>query len=186
MPTAFFSFRPQASPSQSNLPSTLQEQLMDNTLAWTLVCWKVLFSSTIQQYCESNKVFIIIAQPRKLMWLSFLPQQPSHLPVALTKLSTWLFLAFPAHQGLKSQTISAYLSPFWHLHVSARLRPNQGLEQPYLHVQYVLRNIARSRPEAAHQRLTITAPIMHQLQVACPKHPRIQPILAAWTLKAKL
>lgn len=82
-------------------------------------------------------------------------------PLPLSELSSCLFAAFLAHQGLKSQSISSYLSAVWHLQISAGLEPPQRATWPRL--QYVLKGIARSQPNAAKHCLPITANIMLQI-----------------------
>ena len=86
-------------------------------------------------------------------------------PLPLSELSTCLFAAFLAHQGLKSQSISSYLSALRHLQVSAGFGPPQRSEWPRL--QYVLKGIARCQPSSADRRLPITAGIMHQIFNTC-------------------
>ena len=88
-------------------------------------------------------------------------------PLPISEASVCLFAAFLAHQGLKSQSISTYLSGLRHLQVSAGFPPPERSEWPRL--QYVLKGIARSQPQAARRRLPITAAIMSQLQVALPQ-----------------
>ena len=88
-------------------------------------------------------------------------------PLPLSEVSVCLFAAFLAHQGLKSQSISTYLSGLRHLQVSSGLQPPDRSEWPRL--QYVLKGIARVQPQAVRRRLPITAAIMSQLQVALPQ-----------------
>ena len=86
-------------------------------------------------------------------------------PLPLSEVSVCLFAAFLAHQGLKAQSISSYLSALRHLQVSSGLPPPQRAEWPRL--QYVLKGIARGQASAPQKRLPITATIMKGLQVAC-------------------
>ena len=86
-------------------------------------------------------------------------------PLPLSELSTCLFAAFLAHQGLKSQSISTYLSAVRHLQISAGLPAPQRFEWPRL--QYILKGIARAQLSPPRRRLPITASIMSQLQTAC-------------------
>lgn len=82
-------------------------------------------------------------------------------PLPLSELTTCLFASFLAHQGLKSQSISAYLSALRYLQVS------NGLDAPcranWPRLQYVLKGIARCQPTSSRQRLPITANIMSQI-----------------------
>ena len=87
-------------------------------------------------------------------------------PLPLSETSVCLFAAFLAHQGLKSQSISTYLSGLRHLQVSAGLQPPQRSTWPRL--QYVLKGIARSQLTSVRRRLPITAAIMTRLQGAIP------------------
>ena len=87
-------------------------------------------------------------------------------PLPLAESSVCLFAAFMAHQGLKSQSISTYLSGLQHLQVSAGLQPPQRSNWPRL--QYVLKGIARSQPISTRRCLPITAAIMTRLQEAVP------------------
>lgn len=82
-------------------------------------------------------------------------------PLPLSEVSTCLFAAFLAHQGLKSQSISTYLSGLRHLQISAGQGTVQGAKWPRL--QYVLKGIARSQPGTQRRRLPVTAGIMHQI-----------------------
>ena len=75
-------------------------------------------------------------------------------PLLLLEISTCLFAAFLAHQGLKLQSISVYLSALRHMQVSADLQPSPRAEWPRLH--YVLKGIARSQPGSICHRLPIT------------------------------
>ena len=86
-------------------------------------------------------------------------------PLPLSELSTCLFAAFLAHQGLKSQSISTYLSAVRHLQISAGLPAPQRSEWPRL--QYILKGIARAQSSPPRRRLPITASIMSRLQTAC-------------------
>ena len=86
-------------------------------------------------------------------------------PLPLSEMSTCLFASFLAHQGLKSQSISAYLSALRHLQISAGFSPPQRAVWPRL--QYVLRGIARCQPGPSDRRLPITATIMHQILNTC-------------------
>lgn len=88
-------------------------------------------------------------------------------PLPLSEVSVCLFAAFLAHRGLKSQSISTYLSGLRHLQVSAGFQPPDRSEWPRL--QYVLKGITRSQPQAGIRRLPITAAIMSQLQLALPQ-----------------
>ena len=85
-------------------------------------------------------------------------------PLPLSELSVCLFAAFLAHEGLKSQSISVYLSALRHLQVSAGLPAPDRAEWPRL--QYVLKGIARSQVAAPSKCLPITASMMRQLQIA--------------------
>ena len=82
-------------------------------------------------------------------------------PLPLSESSTCLFAAFLAHQGLKSQTISCYLSALRHLQVSNGLDAPKRADWPRL--QYVLKGIARCQPNTTKRRLPITAKIMAQI-----------------------
>lgn len=86
-------------------------------------------------------------------------------PLPLSEVSTCLFAAFLAHQGLKSQSISAYLSALRHLQVSA------GFDSPqrsaWLRLQYVLKGIAHCQPNSTRCCLPITAAIMYQIRNTC-------------------
>ena len=88
-------------------------------------------------------------------------------PLPLSEATVCLFAAFLAHQGLKSQSISVYLSGLRHLQVSAGLQPPQRVDWPRL--QYVLKGIARRQPQDPPRRLPITPAIMGQLQSALPQ-----------------
>ena len=79
-----------------------------------------------------------------------------------------------ALQGLKSQSISTYLSVLRYLQVSAiHNAPQRALQVSAVHnvpqganwprLQYVLKGIARSQPGGRRQRLSVTARIMHQI-----------------------
>ena len=73
-----------------------------------------------------------------------------------------LFVAFLAHQGLKPQTILAYLSAVRHLQISVGLNPTLHASWPRL--QYVLRGVKRSQDTAPQRvRLPVTVVVMHQL-----------------------
>lgn len=82
-------------------------------------------------------------------------------PLPLSEMSTCLFAAFLAHQGLKSQSISCYLSALRHLQVSAGHNSPQRANWPRL--QYVLKGISRDQPGTSNRRLPITAKIMYQI-----------------------
>lgn len=86
-------------------------------------------------------------------------------PLPLSELYTHLFATFLAHQGLKSQSISSYLSALRNLQISAGLSPPQRAVWPRL--QYVLKGIARCQPGSSDRRLPITASIMHQILNTC-------------------
>ena len=86
-------------------------------------------------------------------------------PLPLSELSTCLFAAFLAHQGLKSQSILSYLSALRHLQISAGLPSPQRSEWP--RVQYVLKGIAWCQAAPPRRRLPITAHIMQQIQAVC-------------------
>ena len=86
-------------------------------------------------------------------------------PLPLSESVSCLFAAFLAHQGLKSQSVSVYLSALRHLQISAGLPAPQRAEWPRL--QYVLKGIARVQPSPSTRRLPITAAIMLRLQSVC-------------------
>ena len=86
-------------------------------------------------------------------------------PLPLSESVTCLFAAFLAHQGLKSQSVSVYLSALRHLQITAGLPAPQRAEWPRL--KYVLKGIARVQPLPSARRLPITAAIMLRLQAVC-------------------
>ena len=88
-------------------------------------------------------------------------------PLPLSESSVCLFAAFLAHQGLKSQSISVYLSSLRHLQVSSGFSPPRRCDWPRL--QYVLKGIARCQPQAPLRRLPVTAAIMVKLQNTIPQ-----------------
>ena len=79
-------------------------------------------------------------------------------PLPLSESVTCLFAAFLAHQGLKSQSVSVYLSALRHLQITA------GLPATWPRLKYVLKGIARVQPLPSARRLPITAAIMLRLQ----------------------
>ena len=82
-------------------------------------------------------------------------------PLPLSELATCLFTAFLAHQGLKPQSINAYLLTLRYLQVSSGLNAPHRANLPGL--QYVLNGIARCHPISSRQWLSITASIMSQI-----------------------
>ena len=86
-------------------------------------------------------------------------------PLPLSESVTCLLAAFLAHQGLKSQSVSVYLSALRHLQITAGLPAPQRAEWPRL--KYVLKGIARVQPLPSARRLPITAAIMLRLQAVC-------------------
>ena len=86
-------------------------------------------------------------------------------PLPLSEPVSCLFAAFLAHQGLKSQSVSVYLSALRHLQISAGLPAPQRNEWPRL--KYVLKGIARVQPTPSTSRLPVTAAIMLRIQSVC-------------------
>ena len=83
-------------------------------------------------------------------------------PLPVSEQLVCLFSAFLAHQGLRAQTISTYLSGVRHLQVSAGLKAPNRADWPRF--QYVLKGIMRSQTSGARRRLPITPFIMRKLQ----------------------
>ena len=86
-------------------------------------------------------------------------------PLPLSEHCLCIFAVFLAQQGLKSSSISVYLSALRHLQVSAGLPAPQRSDWPRL--QYVLKGIQRSQPGSSRSRLPITAAIMTKLSASC-------------------
>lgn len=72
-----------------------------------------------------------------------------------------LFAAFLSHQGLRPQTIAAYLSAIRHLQVSAGMEAPNRADWPRL--PYVLKGIMRSQEAAPRRRLPISTDILSKL-----------------------
>ena len=91
-------------------------------------------------------------------------------PLPLSEQVACLFAAFLSHQGLKPQTISAYLSAVRHLQISAGLNPTIRTLWPRL--QYILRGIKRSQDALPQRvRLPVTVDVMRSLQAVWARAP---------------
>ena len=104
-------------------------------------------------------------------YLSFC--QVYHIPpLPLSEVSVCLFAAFLAHQGLRAQSISTYLSALRQRERRSRLKQvSSGLPPPqradWPRLQYLLKGIVRCQTGSPRKRLPITAAIMRHLQAAC-------------------
>ena len=86
-------------------------------------------------------------------------------PLQWSERTACLFAVFLAQQGLKLQTISAYLAAVWDLQLMAGYNPPARMVWP--HLQYVLKGVKRLQsiaPSAARRPITCTPSIMQKLQ----------------------
>ena len=101
--------------------------------------------STMRTYMSAQKPYLTFCS------LYHIP------PLPLSKVSTCLFAAFLAHQSLKSQCISSYLSALHYLQVSVGHNAPQRANWPRL--QYLLKGIAHSQPGGRRRRFPVTATV---------------------------